>query len=261
MDPHADLPSASPVFDPISVPKRSEEPSEEHFELYRLRRASREVPSWLKPALLAVVLILIGGLGGRLLFSPFSSSLSSQPAEARDTTESPSSSAAEADSGRAGTASSTVSAEEEPPRQASSRETAAGSVTDPEPRETARDREEQAARQDLTVAPSTVESNPVEDIPPPPAGERLIDQPTFTPFDTPPKLTNTAQVQSLLQRHYPPILREVGVGGSVQVWLYIDEVGIVQKAQVQTRAGGKISMTRLWPSPERWCSRRPRTVA
>ena len=179
-----------------------------------------------------MLLILIGGLGGRLLFSPSSPSSSSQPADAADSTDSHGASAEEAEAGGPSAPSNTIAAEEEPPREVSSRETTASSVTDAEPREAARDREEPAGRENLAVAPTTVESNPVEDLPP--EDDRLIDQPTFTPFTTPPKLTNTAQVRRLLERHYPPNYRAAGLGSSVEVWLYIDERGIVQNAQVKT---------------------------
>ena len=91
--------------------------------------------------------------------------------------------------------------------------------------------------EDVTIAPTTFESNPVENLPPPPKTGSPADRPSFIPYDVPPKLKNAAEIQKLLQRLYPSQLREAGIEGSVVLWIYIDDRGVVQKSQVQKSSG------------------------
>lgn len=92
--------------------------------------------------------------------------------------------------------------------------------------------------EDVTIAPTTFESNPVENLPPPPtSGANPDDRPTFIPYDVPPKLKNPANIQKYLKQHYPPTLREARIEGKVILWIYIDRAGEVQKAQVQQTSG------------------------
>lgn len=91
--------------------------------------------------------------------------------------------------------------------------------------------------EDVTIAPTTFESNPVENLPPPPKTGSPADRPSFIPYDVPPKLKNPGDIQKLLQRLYPAQLREAGIEGTVVLWIYIDENGNVQKTQVQKSSG------------------------
>ena len=91
--------------------------------------------------------------------------------------------------------------------------------------------------EDVTIAPTTFESNPVENLPPPPKTGSPADRPSFIPYDVPPKLKNASEIQKLLQRLYPSQLREAGIEGTVVLWIYIDEKGVVQKTQVQKTSG------------------------
>ncbi len=91
--------------------------------------------------------------------------------------------------------------------------------------------------EDVTIAPTTFESNPVENLPPPPKTGSPEDRPSFIPYDVPPKLKNPGEIQKLLQRLYPSQLREAGIEGTVVLWIYIDENGGVQKTQVQKTSG------------------------
>lgn len=93
--------------------------------------------------------------------------------------------------------------------------------------------------EDITIAPTTFADNPVEDLPPPPDAEvgDLSDAPVFTPFTVRPDLTNEREVQRALEREYPPLLRDAGIGGQVLVYFFIDENGRVQRTQVNKSSG------------------------
>jgi periplasmic protein TonB len=91
---------------------------------------------------------------------------------------------------------------------------------------------------DITIAPTTFEDNPIENLPPPPSGDTdLSAAPTFTPMTVRPQLQNTRAVQAALQRHYPPLLRDAGIGGTVNMWFFIDENGRVLRTQINRSSG------------------------
>jgi len=76
------------------------------------------------------------------------------------------------------------------------------------------------------------------------AGDHKVAQdieaaPTFTPYTVRPDIKNRAEIATALEREYPPLLRDAGIGGSVQVWLFIDEDGVVQRVQVDESSGHK----------------------
>jgi periplasmic protein TonB len=91
--------------------------------------------------------------------------------------------------------------------------------------------------EDLTIAPTTFEENPIDRLPPPPTAGGLSDAPQFTPMDVEPRLLNEREVQRALVREYPAHLRDAGIGGTVLVWFFIDEQGRVQRTQVHTSSG------------------------
>jgi len=91
--------------------------------------------------------------------------------------------------------------------------------------------------EDVTIAPTTFETNPVENLPPPPSGGSPADRPSFIPYDTPPSMRNRGEIQALLQRYYPRNLKDAGIGGRVELWLYVDEQGAVEKSEVKTSSG------------------------
>lgn len=95
--------------------------------------------------------------------------------------------------------------------------------------------------EDITIAPTTFEDNPIENLPPPPTtgGGDISDAPVFTPYDVKPELRNRAAVSAALRRFYPPLLRDAGVGGTVNVWFFIDEEGRVQNTRIQQSSGHK----------------------
>jgi TonB family protein len=99
--------------------------------------------------------------------------------------------------------------------------------------------------EDITIAPTTFEANPVSELPPPPEPDRaqiqtdLAAAPVFTPYTVRPEIRNREEVREALEREYPPLLRDAGIGGMVQVWFFIDEAGKVQRTLVQVTSGYK----------------------
>jgi TonB family protein len=65
------------------------------------------------------------------------------------------------------------------------------------------------------------------------------DTPVFTPFTVAPKLENKAAAAKAIEDLYPPLLKDAGIGGTVQVWLYIDKMGQVTKVQINQSSGYK----------------------
>ena len=73
------------------------------------------------------------------------------------------------------------------------------------------------------------------------AGEEAVPDlpagPVFTPYAVAPDYTNPNEVRRALEGEYPPLLRDAGVGGTVQVWFFIDESGTVRNAVVNEGSG------------------------
>jgi periplasmic protein TonB len=94
---------------------------------------------------------------------------------------------------------------------------------------------------DITIAPTTFDANPIDNLPPPPTssgGDQDISRaPTFTPMTVRPELRNQAEVQRALVRNYPPLLRDAGIGGTPVVWFFIDENGRVLRTQLSKPSG------------------------
>jgi len=93
--------------------------------------------------------------------------------------------------------------------------------------------------EDITIAPTTFEDNPVTDLPPPPTQTAidLSDQPAFTPWEVAPEIRNRAEFQRLLEREYPPMLRDARVRGTVVLHFFIDADGVVGNAQLSESSG------------------------
>ena len=66
---------------------------------------------------------------------------------------------------------------------------------------------------------------------------RIAENPTFTPYTVAPDLVNREEVVSALQREYPPHLRDAGVGGSANVWLFINAAGQLEDVRIQESSG------------------------
>lgn len=80
------------------------------------------------------------------------------------------------------------------------------------------------------AASAAVAPDPVQEKP-------LSAEPTFTPMTVAPTLRNAGEVQVALRALYPPLLRDTGIGGTVNVWLFIDETGAVANTRVNESSG------------------------
>jgi protein TonB len=97
-----------------------------------------------------------------------------------------------------------------------------------------------AIDEDITIAPTTWEDNPVADLPPPPTVTTNTDlsaAPTFTPFTVRPEVKNRQELTRAMEREYPALLRDAGIGGQVIVHFFIDENGVVQNAVLAESSG------------------------
>ena len=65
------------------------------------------------------------------------------------------------------------------------------------------------------------------------------DAPYWTAVDVYPYIKNRDELTRILEREYPPLFRDAGIGGTTKVWFYIDETGKVVKTQVHTSSGQK----------------------
>ncbi len=97
-----------------------------------------------------------------------------------------------------------------------------------------------AISEDITIAPTTFDANPVDYLPPPPpastvSSERVPSK--FTPYSVAPVLLNRAQVEALLEKAYPALLRAAEIDGVVLVWLKIDTNGVPIETEVKEPSG------------------------
>ena len=67
--------------------------------------------------------------------------------------------------------------------------------------------------------------------------EDIDAAPRFTPYTVRPVIRNMDEVRRALQRFYPPLLRDAGIGGTTVVWILIDEDGNVVRTQVHESSG------------------------
>ena len=65
----------------------------------------------------------------------------------------------------------------------------------------------------------------------------IAREPTFTPYEVAPQMLNREELVEAVQREYPPELKEEGIGGTVRVWVFIDETGQVGQTRLVESSG------------------------
>ncbi len=93
--------------------------------------------------------------------------------------------------------------------------------------------------EDITIGEVTFEDNPVNELPPPPTGESVdvSAQPVFTPRDVEPQMRNRDEFGRILQSNYPAMLRDAGIGGTVVLWVFVNEQGVVENTRITQSSG------------------------
>jgi protein TonB len=61
--------------------------------------------------------------------------------------------------------------------------------------------------------------------------------PSFTPFTVAPTITNRQEVVEAMERSYPPLLRDAGIGGRVILFFYINALGVTEEILVHESSG------------------------
>jgi TonB family protein len=92
---------------------------------------------------------------------------------------------------------------------------------------------------DVTITSTSFEAWTPEMLAPPPAtgGGDVEGFRAFVPSMVAPRLLNPEEVERVLRRTYPAMLRDAGVGGEVDVNLWLDENGTIVKAEVGGSSG------------------------
>jgi len=94
---------------------------------------------------------------------------------------------------------------------------------------------------DITIGVTNIDAYEPDELPPPPdlretqKGSPVV--PFFTPWTVLPEIRNRGEVQRALEREYPPLLRDAGIGGTVLVWFYIDDAGGIERTHLHTSSG------------------------
>jgi TonB family protein len=91
--------------------------------------------------------------------------------------------------------------------------------------------------------PSSLRQAPEFDTRPgtePAPGVDLSAEPAFTPRMVNPTLRNREEFIAALERSYPPLLKDAGIGGTIVLWIFIDEEGIVRNTRIVTGSGEAI---------------------
>ena len=93
---------------------------------------------------------------------------------------------------------------------------------------------------DVTIAPTTPDYFPEGPPPPAPAAPDPSDRPTLIPYDTAPAMLNQAEVLRVLEREYPRTLKDAGIEGRVELWIYVSEQGVPERFEIKTSSGNPL---------------------
>jgi protein TonB len=93
--------------------------------------------------------------------------------------------------------------------------------------------------EDITIAATTFEQNPASELAPPPPNVEVdpSEQPVYVDRDIDPRLLNGPEMLRLLSELYPRPLKEAGIGGDVQMWVWVDSEGNPGRAQINRSSG------------------------
>ena len=61
--------------------------------------------------------------------------------------------------------------------------------------------------------------------------------PVSAPMTDRPEIRNRIEVQAALMREYPAALRDAGIGGTVVVWFFISDGGVVEDSRISETSG------------------------
>lgn len=92
---------------------------------------------------------------------------------------------------------------------------------------------------EIPFASTAFDDNPPGSLPPPPgaATEDVGNILAWTTYDVRPAYRNKEEIERALEREYPPLLRDAGIGGTTVVLFLIDETGRVLETKVRTSSG------------------------
>ncbi|MGB5303670.1 MAG: energy transducer TonB [Gemmatimonadota bacterium] len=94
--------------------------------------------------------------------------------------------------------------------------------------------------EEITMAPTTFDANPVESLLPPPVDVKRQEKdstPFYVPRDVEPRLLNGSEVAMLLEQNYPRTLCEAGIEGRVVLWVYVSVEGKSATCLVHSSSG------------------------
>lgn len=93
--------------------------------------------------------------------------------------------------------------------------------------------------EDVTIARTSFDENPIATLPPPPTGPTtdVGAGPRFLPYTVAPLVLNRDEVVRAMEREYPAVLRDAGIGGTVTVFFFVDENGLVRDRRIRESSG------------------------
>ncbi|MGD8322204.1 MAG: M56 family metallopeptidase [Gemmatimonadota bacterium] len=96
---------------------------------------------------------------------------------------------------------------------------------------------------DVTLEPRSDDSAGASEAPTAPSPRVEVPDPTvaggpsFTPFTVAPAILNRDEVVTSMEKEYPPLLRDAGVGGTVKVYFFINASGRVEDTRIDESSG------------------------